>query len=298
MLIVAPWNVIGTCSSCKEIVLGEGSPYRPLDDERCCPLCGIPVRVHEENDDPSCPRCEVQIDMESGLVSRGPPIPPLNVGMKVQFQRRGVSENEPVALIGNQKARITGDSSDEAGIWWGEGVVTSLEPLSVEVISKLTEPQAEPTRLELLFPVTRLPWFAVDLHLLCQQSEIQPVACHNALRAWAPTGWENRDGIAEVELDAIYASELFHMLLNLPTRVHCLLEVHNGESWAKWSEHHMVVCYSRDRRLDIYPDKPPPGSSIIENCAFHTPFWVDLYRGEERLIRWGQPKMLKRRRYP
>ena len=35
----------------------------------------------------------------------------------------------------------------------------------------------------------------------------------------------------------------------------------------------------------------------IKDCAFRTPFWVDLYRGDERLVRWGQPRMLKRRRY-
>ena len=207
MLTLAPWNAIGTCDNCNEIVLGERSPYRPLDVERACPHCRVPVRIHGENNDPNCPKCDSQVDIDSGLVFRGLTLPPLELSSKVQFKRLGISERHPIAIVGNQKARLTGGSSNEEGIWWGEGVVTSLEPLSVEVVSRLTEPKTEPTRLEILFPVTKLPLFAVDLNLLRQESEVQPLACQSALSAWAPMGWEYRDGIAEVELDPLCQPE-------------------------------------------------------------------------------------------
>lgn len=217
--------------------------------------------------------------------------------MQIQFRRLGLSDGVAMGRVGVQDAMLCGELSLEQGIWWGEGLVTNLEPLTVEVLSKLSVSQVETRRLEVLFPVTKQPWFAVDLTRLYEQSETHPTGCHTALRSWAPRGFENQAEVAQVEMGADDASGLFHMLLNQPTTHHCLDQVHDGSAWSPWSEHHMVVCYSRKRMLTVYPDSPPPGSESIENCAFHTPFWVDLYRGEKRLIRWGQPMMLKRRRY-
>lgn len=217
--------------------------------------------------------------------------------MQVQFERLGLSEGVPVGRVGTQETRLLGDLGGEQGLWWGEGEVVGLAPLTVSVTARLTEPRDEPSRLEILFPVVREPWFAVDLSRLRRNSETQPLARQAALRAWVPGGWDTEDGVGRTELSANDASRLFHMLLNQPTDIHCLHEVHDGSNWAPWSEHHLVVCYSQNRQLNVHPDQPPPGTSAIKDCAFHTPYWVDLYRGEERLVRWGQPRMLKRRRY-
>ena len=296
LFVLAPWNGIATCQRCEEFVLGERCPFRPLDQERTCSLCDEHVRLHVETDKVTCPKCEVPADIDSGLVFKGPTLPSLLLGMRVHFQRRGVVGGAPMGIVGNQEAILSGDLSENEGIWWGEALVTCLEPLTLKVLFKLSESRVEPERLEIGFPLIGDPWFAVNLKRLYEQSETQPQASRTALRGWAPSGWVNQCGTGKTKLDAIDSSRLIHMLLNLPTHIHCLQEVHDGSSWLPWSEHHLVVCYSRNRQLRIYPNQPPPGSTAIEDCAFHTPFWVDLCRGEERVVRWSQQKLLKRHR--
>jgi hypothetical protein len=72
-----------------------------------------------------------------------------------------------------------------------------------------------------------------------------------------------------------------------------MTEVHAGGSWQPYTEVDLVLKYGSERIVRIEKGVPVVGNDRGDHSNSRTPFWVDVFRDGERLVRWGQPAMLR-----
>lgn len=290
-----PWHRFGICGNCGRVVLAARDPFRQLDSDYSCPACGTPVVATSKEQllEKPCPACGGQLDWQWGHVfSCRSPVPTL--GQAVHFRRLGLDGPDVVARVALLTATLVGGEARRPGGWWGEGKVTSVNPLEIEVLRFLKEDKlSRVDRLEVTFPVTREPWFAVDLEAMRAGLERQPSAFLKVEQTWRVRDSEIVSaGLASVEMWADCVSGIFHLLMQ-GGHEHCLLQIHDGKAWLELRDIEMKLQYSQDRSVVIRGDGTVCGEAI-PGVERHTPFWVDVIRNGKRLVRWGQPRMLKR----